>query len=138
MPDIEKELLEFYREMSRRPFQYSVVDCMRACGLWYARFHDDVDPTEFLFGTYINKDTCAEAMAAHGGLIRGFWLKCRELGLERRKDVSQAQPGDIGVVRHKRHHFGAIAYPKGRWGIKMTHRMVLTSEGKPLVAFKVI
>ena len=138
MGDIEKELREFYSEMSCRAFLYSHVDCVRACGLWYARFHEGFDPSAFLSGTYFDKDSCADVMAGHGGLLRGFWLTCRVSGLERRRDVRQASPGDVGVVRHKRRHFGAIAYPKGRWGIKMTHRMVLTSECKPLVAFKVI
>ncbi|GLR55126.1 hypothetical protein KYK30_31740 [Shinella yambaruensis] len=129
MPDIAA----FLASLAREPFCYGRTDCALVLGRWWAENHG-CDPAAHLIATYHDGDACGAVLAKHGGLLRLVRDLCRTVGARR---TANPKPGDIAVVRFGNAHFGAIRTISGKWAIKCTDGLTITTRCRPLMIWSI-
>lgn len=127
------KLAEFLASLAREPFSYGRCDCALVLGRWWETNHG-IDPAAHLIGAYADKDGCADVLVANRGLLRLVFTICREIGAVRTRDP---KPGDFGVVRMGRLHFGAIRTASGKWAIKASNGLIVTGDCRPLAMWSI-
>jgi hypothetical protein len=126
-------LADFLAGLAREPFRYGRCDCALVLGRWWAVNHG-VDPAAHLAGTYSDKESCADVLISHLGLLRLVFTICRGIGARRTRDP---KPGDFGVVRMGRLHFGAIRTASGKWAIKASNGLIVTGDCRPIAVWSI-
>lgn len=127
------DLKAFLATLAREPFAFGRTDCALVLGRWWAANHGN-NPAAHLIGTYSDTAGCGVVLARHRGLLRLVHGICREIGATR---TNEPKPGDVAVVRWSSRHFGAIRTPSGKWAIKATDGLVITTECRPLMIWSV-
>lgn len=127
------DLRAFLAEMARTPPSLGRLDCALTLADWWAVNHG-VDPASHLRGTYHDEASCAALLARHRGLVRLVRDICQNIGASR---TQVPQPGDIAVVKFAGQHLGAIRATSGKWAIKCSRGLVVTSRCKPLAMWSV-
>jgi hypothetical protein len=123
----------FLAVLARERFTYGESDCAMVIGRWWEMNHG-VNPIGHLKDAYSDRESCDAILARGGGLLRLASAAARSVGAIRASDF---KPGDFGVVRFQRAHFGAIRTPSNKWAIKCGDGLVATSECKPLAIWSI-
>lgn len=121
----------FLSTLAREPFTYRWSDCAFVLGRWWAENHG-YNPAERL--TYTNREDCLSLLARSRGLLRLVWTMAKEVGAER---TDNPAPGDFGVVRYRGLQFGAIHISDGKWAIKCSNGLFMTTRCRVLMAWSI-
>lgn len=127
------DLKAFLAALAREPFAFGTTDCASILGRWWELNHGR-NPAAHLVGTYSDTAGCLAVLILNRGLLRLVQAICRSVGAKR---TNEPKPGDVAVVNWSRRHFGAIRTPSGKWAIKATDGLVITSDCKPLMIWSI-
>lgn len=123
----------FLTALRRAPFSFGETDCALTIADWWHANHG-ADPALHLRGTYSDRDGCAAVLTRERGLLRLVWRLARSVGARRTHDPNA---GDFAVVRFQQQHFGAIRTASGRWAIKMSDGLTVTTECRIIMAWAI-